>query len=79
VRTNWLPQATEFIRGIMKEHQEDANAINEAVRALPDGPESAEGFHSRDYHRLRVGPYRVHCIVEGDVINIVRADRVPGT
>ena len=51
-------------------------AIGTAVAALTDDPYPAEAFHRGDYHRLRVGPYRIAYIVEGDLITIVRVDRV---
>jgi mRNA-degrading endonuclease RelE of RelBE toxin-antitoxin system len=39
----------------------------------------AQGFHRGEYHRLRVGLYRVTYVVEGDVITIMRVDRAaPG-
>jgi mRNA-degrading endonuclease RelE of RelBE toxin-antitoxin system len=36
----------------------------------------AEGFHRGDYHRLRVGTYRVMYVIDGDVITIERVDRL---
>jgi hypothetical protein len=29
-----------------------------------------------EYHRLRVGPYRIRYVIEGDLITIERVDRV---
>jgi hypothetical protein len=34
------------------------------------------GFHAGEYHRLRVGSYRVVYIVEAGLITISRIDRV---
>jgi hypothetical protein len=59
----------------MKERNAGSLAINAAVAALLDGQEPP-GFHRRGYHRLHVGPYRVHCIIEDDILNVVRIDRV---
>lgn len=75
MRTRWASQAQEFVHGLMRDHQADAHAINASVRALLAG-EEPEGFHRRDYHRLHVGPYRVHCIIKDEVLNVVRVDRV---
>jgi hypothetical protein len=77
VRQRWLPQAQGFVRGLMEEHHADSIAINTAVAELLAGHESPGGFHRRDYHRLHVGPYRVHCIIEGNILNVTRVDKVP--
>ena len=51
-------------------------AIGAAVAAIGDDPLAAEGFHAGEYHRLRVGIYRVVYVVEADVITVSRVDRV---
>ena len=56
--------------------QEGMRAIVAAVDALQDDPYPAEGFHRGDYHRLRVGTYRVMYVIDGDVITIERLDRL---
>jgi mRNA-degrading endonuclease RelE of RelBE toxin-antitoxin system len=56
--------------------QEGMRAIVAAVDALQDDPYPAEGFHRGDYHRLRVGTYRVMYVIDGDVITIERVDRL---
>lgn len=58
--------------------QDGMRAIGAAVASLADDPYPAEGFHRADYHRLRVGPYRVAYVVEGDLVTVTRVDRVPG-
>jgi ParE toxin of type II toxin-antitoxin system, parDE len=50
--------------------------INRAVEALADDPAPAGAFVRGDYRRLRVGSYRVLYEVEGNLITIVRIDRV---
>jgi mRNA-degrading endonuclease RelE of RelBE toxin-antitoxin system len=50
-------------------------AIGAAVAALAEDPFPAEGFHAGEY-RLRVGSYRVVCVVEGELITVSRVDRV---
>jgi mRNA-degrading endonuclease RelE of RelBE toxin-antitoxin system len=56
--------------------QEGMRAIVAAVDALRDDPFPTEGFHRGDYHRLKVGPYRVKYVIDGDVITIERVDRL---
>ena len=51
-------------------------AIGAAVASLADEPVPAEGFHAGEYHRLRVGTYRVVYIVEADLVTASRVDRV---
>jgi len=53
-------------------------AVGAAVVGLADDPYPPEGFHRGRYHRLRVGPYRVVYVVDGDVITIERVDRLIG-
>lgn len=51
-------------------------AVNRAVEALADDPAPPDAFVRDVYRRLHVGPYRVLYEVEGDLITIVRVDRV---
>jgi len=51
-------------------------AVNRAVEALADDPAPPGAFVRGAYCRLRVGSYRVLYEVEGDLITIVRIDRV---
>ena len=50
--------------------------IGAAVAALAEDPLPGDGFHAGEYHRLRVGSYRVVYIVEADLITVSRVDRV---
>jgi ParE toxin of type II toxin-antitoxin system, parDE len=59
--------------------QDGMLAIGTAVAGLAADPYPAEGFHRGDYHRLRVGPYRVAYIVEDDLITVECVDRVSGS
>jgi mRNA-degrading endonuclease RelE of RelBE toxin-antitoxin system len=45
--------------------QQGMRAIVAAIDALQDDPYPVEGFHRGDYHRLRVGPYRVKYVIDG--------------
>ena len=58
--------------------QDGMREIGAAVAALVDNPLPAEGFHAGDYHRLRVGAYRVVYILDGDLITVNRVDRISG-
>lgn len=40
------------------------------------GPVPARGFHRGDYHRLRVGRFRVVYVIDGDVIIVERVGRI---
>lgn len=50
-------------------------AIGAAVVALVLDPCPPEGFYRREYHRLRVGRFRVVYVVDDDLITL---ERVPG-
>ena len=50
-------------------------AVSRAVEALADDP-ALRAFVRGACRRLRVGPYRVLYEVEGNLITIVRIDRV---
>ena len=58
--------------------QDGMRAIGAAIAQLAGNPYPPEAFHRGDYHRLRVGLYRVAYIVEDDLITIERVDRVTG-
>src|ERR1022692_3393481 len=57
--------------------QDGMRAVGAAVAGLMDDSFLAEGFHRGRYHRLRVGPYRVLYVVDGDTITIERVDASP--
>jgi mRNA-degrading endonuclease RelE of RelBE toxin-antitoxin system len=56
--------------------QDGMQDINRAVAALADEPDPPEAFIRGSYRRLRVGAYRVLYSVEGDLISVIRVDRV---
>ena len=56
--------------------QDGTRAIGAAVAALAEDPLPGDGFHAGEYHRLRVGRYRVVYVIEADVITVSRVDRV---
>lgn len=53
-------------------------AISVAVARLAEDPFPADAFHRGEYHRLRVGSYRVVYVTEGDLITIQRVDEATG-
>jgi len=57
--------------------QDGMRAINAAVAGLAANPEPPEAFVRGTYRRLRVGDCRVLYSVEGDLVTVVRVDRVP--
>jgi hypothetical protein len=55
--------------------QDGMRAVVAATAALARDPEPAGGFHRGEYHRVRVGPYRVVYVIDPDRITIERVDR----
>jgi mRNA-degrading endonuclease RelE of RelBE toxin-antitoxin system len=51
-------------------------AVVAATAALTEDPHPAGGFHRGEYHRLRVGAYRIVYVIDPDRITIERVDRV---
>lgn len=51
-------------------------SIGAAVASLAKDPYPSEAFHRGDYHRLRVGRFRVVYVVDDDLITVERVDRV---
>ena len=56
------------------EDQDGMRTIGVAVAALALDPYPPEGFHQGEYHRLRVGRFRLIYVVD-DVITVERVDR----
>jgi mRNA-degrading endonuclease RelE of RelBE toxin-antitoxin system len=75
VRIEWSPAAIRSARRYA-EDQAWMQAIGAAVAQLADDPYPADAFHRGEYHRLRVGPYRVAYVVDADVITISRVERI---
>lgn len=75
MKVEWSAAALISARRYMQD-QNGMRAISAAVAALVLDPYPPEAFQWGDYHRLRVGRYRVIYIVEGDLITVDRVDRV---
>jgi mRNA-degrading endonuclease RelE of RelBE toxin-antitoxin system len=74
VRIEWSPAARASARRYM-EDQDGMRAIGAAIAALALDPYPPEGFHLGEYHRLRVGRFRVIYVVEDDLITVERVDQ----
>jgi mRNA-degrading endonuclease RelE of RelBE toxin-antitoxin system len=77
VKIEWSPAARASARRYMGD-QKAMRAIDEAIAKLAEDPHPAHTFHRGDYHRMRVGPYRVIYVVDQDVITVERVDRASG-
>jgi len=75
VRIRWSEMAVASAARFMAD-QDGLQAINRAVAALADEPDPPEAFIRGSYRRLRVGAYRVLYSVEGDLMSVIRVDRV---
>jgi mRNA-degrading endonuclease RelE of RelBE toxin-antitoxin system len=75
VRIEWSPAARASARGFMGD-QDGMRAIGVAVAALALDPYPPEGFHRGEYHRLRVGRFRVVYVVDDDLVTVERVGRV---
>ena len=75
MRIEWSPAARASARRFM-EDQDGMRSIGIAVAALASDPYPSEAFHRGEYHRLRVGRYRVVYMVDGDLVTVERVDRV---
>ena len=74
MRIEWSPAARVSARRFMGD-QDGMRAIGAAVAALALDPYPPEGFHRGEYHRLRVGRFRLIYVVDDDVITVERVDR----
>ena len=54
-------------------------AIGDAISDLAENPfpPPPDGFHRGQYHRLRVGAFRIMYVVEEELITIERVDQLP--
>jgi mRNA-degrading endonuclease RelE of RelBE toxin-antitoxin system len=49
--------------------------IGAAVAALAADPYPLEAFHRGNYHRLRIGAFRVVYVIDDDLITVEGVDR----
>lgn len=78
MRIEWSDIAQATFARFMRDDQAGLMAVNEAVAALADDPSPPEAFvyGSGEYRRLRAGRYRVMYRVQGELITVVRVDRL---
>lgn len=75
MKIEWSPAARASARRYL-EDQDGMRQIGAAVAALAEDLHPPEAFHRGDYHRLRVGRFRVAYVIDGDLITVERVDRV---
>jgi mRNA-degrading endonuclease RelE of RelBE toxin-antitoxin system len=75
VRIEWSPRAITTASRFLPDRAGIA-AVLEAIDVLAEDPCPARSFAWGEMLRLRVGPYRVMYVVEGDLITVDRIDRV---
>ena len=75
MKIEWSPRARALARRYLAD-QDGMRAIGAAVASLAENPYPSDAFHRAEYHRLRVGSYRVVYVVDGDLITIERVDRL---
>ena len=75
MRIEWSPAARASARRYLSD-QDGMRSIGAAVAGLAADPYPPEAFHRGDYHRLRVGRFRVVYVIDGGVITVERIDRI---
>ncbi len=75
MKIEWSPAARASARAYLAD-QDGMRQIGAAVASLAMDPYPSEAFHRGEYHRLRVGRFRVVYVMDGDLITVERVDRV---
>lgn len=75
MRIEWSPAGIRSARRHVGD-QPGMRAIGVAIAQLADDPYPADAFHRGEYHRLRIGLYRVAYLVDADVITVSRVERI---
>lgn len=75
MKVEWSPAARISARRYLAD-QDGMRAIGAAVAGLAEDPHPAEAYHRGEYHRLRVGLYRVVYVIDDDLITVERVDRM---
>jgi mRNA-degrading endonuclease RelE of RelBE toxin-antitoxin system len=76
MQIRWSDAGKVSARRFMRDDQDGLRAVGFAILSLADDPRPAGAFHRGNYHRLRVGRYRILYFIDGDVITIERVDRL---
>jgi mRNA interferase RelE/StbE len=77
VRIEWSPSARASARRYLAD-QDGMRSIGAAVAALAADPYPypPEAFHRGDYHRMRVGKFRVVYVIDDELVTVERVDRI---
>jgi mRNA interferase RelE/StbE len=75
VRVEWTPAALWSAARFIAD-QPGMRALNVAIAALADDPAPERAFVRGRYRRLRAGDYRVMYALEGDLVTVLRVDRL---
>jgi mRNA-degrading endonuclease RelE of RelBE toxin-antitoxin system len=76
MQIRWSDAGKVSARRFMRDDQDGLRAVGLVILSLADDPYPAEAFHRGNYHRLRVGRYRILYFIDGDVITIERVERL---
>jgi len=76
VKIEWTPAARASARRYIND-QDGMRAIGAAVTRLAENLYLPEAFHRGDYHRLRVGQYRVVYVVDDDALITIEPAAYP--
>jgi mRNA interferase RelE/StbE len=76
LRVDYDEKAIDQAAGFLDDPQ-GIREVLDAIDRLADDPRPAGSFHRGDYHRLRVGRYRVLYEITEDVVSIRHIARRP--
>ncbi|WP_165959114.1 type II toxin-antitoxin system RelE/ParE family toxin [Actinomadura sp. KC345] len=77
MKVEWSLGAKRSAARFMRD-QEGMRRLVDAVARLAEDPYPSEAFVRGEYHRLKVGPYRVMYLVEDQLVTVDYIDRVAG-
>lgn len=77
MKIEWSPAAKRSAARFMRD-QDGMRRLLAAIDQLADEPRPLEAFVRGEYHRLRVGPYRVMYLVQDQLITVDHVDRIAG-
>lgn len=77
MKIEWSPAAKRSAARFMRD-QEGLRHLLDAIDLLAENPRPPEAFIRGEYHRLRVGEYRVMYLVQDQLITIDHIQRIFG-
>lgn len=75
MKIEWSPAAKASAARFMRD-QDGMRRLLAAIDLLADDPRPPEAFVRGEYHRLRVGPYRVMYLVQDQLVTVDHVDRI---